>query len=323
LLLKPTESEAEGIEIVDRLTAPNASSNVVADFVLDHASSEALMAAYFTLRRWPDPGQTAVRILQSFSRRPRNSPTSVADSVRLLNFLPLQLAYRGRLREAYLAMGNRPSRIFVEMALLGGIPGDTLAAVLPQWVAAGRPQAFYTLPLLAQRGDSADIRVLMARADAGSRVGTESARRGARYRSLSTRAYLSLARRDTSDALKRFTALPDTLCIACYMDRLYSARLLAARGRLEEADNLLSQRLNTLITPAEVMIAFERGRVATKLGRRDEALRAYGLVAAAWSTGDPVLQSYVAEARRESQKLGGQGAKRQALRDDKKVALAP
>jgi eukaryotic-like serine/threonine-protein kinase len=310
LLLKPTESEAEGIEIVDRLTAPNASSNVVADFVLDHASSEALMAAYFTLRRWADPGQTAVRILQSFSRRPRNSPTSVADSVRLWNFMPPELAYRGRLREAYLAMGNRPSRIFVAVALLGGIPADTLAAVLPRWIADGRPEAFYTLPLLAQRGDSADIRVLMARADAGSRVGTESARRGARYRSLSTRAYLSLARRDTSDALKRFTALPDTLCIACYMDRLYSARLLAARGRLEEADNLLSQRLNTLITPAEVMIAFERGRVATKLGRRDEALRAYGLVAAAWSRGDQVLQPYVAEARREAHNLGGQPANR-------------
>jgi hypothetical protein len=164
--------------------------------------------------------------------------------------------------------------------------------------------------LLAQRGDSAAIRVLMVRADSASRVGTEVARRGARYRSASTRAYLSLVRRDSADALKRFAALSDTLCILCYVDRLYTARLLAAKGRMEEANNLLGQRLSTLITPAEIMIALERGRVAAKLGKRDDALRAFGLVAAAWATGDPVLRPYVDEARRESQKLGGSPATR-------------
>jgi serine/threonine-protein kinase len=310
LRLNPTESEGVGIEIVDRLTAPNAANSIATDSALQHAPSDAIMAAYFTLRRWPDPAQTAVRILQSFKLHPRNSPTFVADSVRLWNFMPLELAYRGRLKEAYLAMGNRPSRIFAEIALLGGIPADTLAVVIPRWIAEGRPQAFYTLPLLAQRGDSAAIRVLMARADSASRVGPEVARRGARYRSASTRAYLSLVRRDSADALKRFAALSDTLCILCYVDRLYTARLLAAKGRMEEANNLLGQRLSTLITPAEIMIALERGRVAAKLGKRDDALRAFGLVAAAWATGDPVLRPYVDEARRESQKLGGSPATR-------------
>jgi tetratricopeptide (TPR) repeat protein len=309
LRLNPTENEAEGIHIVDRLTAPNGSS-AVTDSVLDHASSEAIMAAYFTLRRWPDPAQTAVRLLESLKRRPRNSPTFATDSVRVWNFLPSELAYRGRLREAYLALGNRPSRIFVAAALLGGIPADTVAVVLPRWIAAGRQEAFFALPLLAQRGDSAAIRVLMERANSESRVGTEIARRGASYRARSALAWLSLARRDTTEALKQFSALPDTLCIACYTDRLYLARLLAARGKLEEAANLLGQRLNTIITPTEVLIAVERGRVAAKLGRRDEALRAYGLVAAAWSTGDQVLQPYVAEARREFANLGGRPAGR-------------
>jgi hypothetical protein len=107
-----------------------------------------------------------------------------------------------------------------------------------------------------------------------------------------------------------FKLLPDTLCIACYMDRLYYARLLAAKGKDDEAYNILSQRLNSLITPAEVMIALERGHVAARLGRRDEALRAFGLVAAAWSTGDLVVKSYVDEALRESAKLGGQASTR-------------
>jgi tetratricopeptide (TPR) repeat protein len=154
------------------------------------------------------------------------------------------------------------------------------------------------------------IRVLMDRAISESKAGAEIARRGATYRARSALAWLALARHDTTVALAQFSALPDTLCIACYVDRLYQARLLAARGKLEEAANLLGQRLNTIITPIEVLIALDRGRVAAKLGRRDDALRAYGLVAAAWSTGDPVLQPYVAEARRESANLGGPAGQR-------------
>ncbi len=310
LKLKPTDDEAEGIAIVDLVSRAGGSTRAAADSVLNRASSDAIMAAYFTVRRWPDTAQTALRLLRSTTRRSRNSPSFVADSIRLWNFMPLQLAYRGRLSEAYRVMGNRPSRIFVEMTLLGGIPADTAAAVVAQWVMAGRPQAFFALPWLAQRGDSAQIRVLMGRADSASRVGTEFERRGARYRAASTRAWMSLARRDTADALSRFAALPDTLCIACYMDRLQAARLLAARGRLDQADNLLGQRLNTLITPTEVLIAFERGRVATRLGKREEALDAYGLVVAAWASGDPGLRPYVEEARRESEKLGGRASGR-------------
>ena len=304
LKLNPIESEGEGIAIVDRLTSPGGLNGTVTDSILDHAPSDAIMAAYFTLRRWPDPAQTAVQILESFSRRRKGTPTFAADSVRLVNFLPLELAYRGRLREAYATMGNRPSRIFVEIALLGGIPADTLASVLPQWIAAGRPQAFYTLPLLAARRDAASINALRARADQASRSGPESARRIGRYRGHQTRAYLSLMKADTATALKEFAQMPDTLCIACYMDRLYFARLLAAKGRLDEADNLLGQRLNTLITPAEIMIAFERGRVAAQLGKKEEAARAYNLVVSGWSTGDPVLRPYVDKAKKELQRLG-------------------
>jgi serine/threonine protein kinase/tetratricopeptide (TPR) repeat protein len=304
LKLNPIESEGEGIAIVDRLTSPGGSSTNVTDSILDNAPSEAIMAAYFTLRRWPDPGQTAVRILESFSRRRKGSPTFAADSIRLVNFLPLELAYRGRLKEAYATMGNRPSRIFVEIALLGGIPADTLASVIPQWIAAGRPQAFYTLPILAERRDLASINALMAKADQASRSGPETARRIARYRGHQTRAYLSLVKADTASALREFAQMPDTLCIACYMDRLYFARLLAANGKLEESDNLLGQRLNTLITPAEIMIAFDRGRVAAQLGKKEEAARAYNLVVSAWSSGDPVLQPYVTRAKTELQRLG-------------------
>ena len=104
---------------------------------------------------------------------------------------------------------------------------------------------------------------------------------------------------------RSFLQLPDTLCIACYVDRLNTAKLLASRGRLKEADSLLSQRLNTLLTPAEILIALERGRVAEKLGKKSAALDAYRLVVAAWAGGDPEVQGMVGEARKAKARLEG------------------
>jgi hypothetical protein len=225
--------------------------------------------------------------------------------MRTQNFMPLELAYRGHLDSAYRKMGSRPSRIFVELALLGGVPADSAKAAIDRWILEGRAQSFYALPWLAEHGDSGKIAVLIQRADSASRTGTSFAQRGARYRGMAARAYLSLARRDTADALKRFTALPDTLCIACYVDRYYAAKLLAGKKKYDDADKLLSQRINTLITPMEILIAFERATILEQNGNSDEALRAYRQVASAWATADPVLQHYVDEAKRGLARLGG------------------
>ncbi|HEX2724110.1 MAG TPA: serine/threonine-protein kinase, partial [Gemmatimonadaceae bacterium] len=161
----PTDKEAEGIAIVDRLARPGSASGIATDSILDQASAGSIMAAYFILRRWPDTAQTALRLLQSANRRPRSSPTFVADSTRLWNYMPLQLAYHGRLKEAYLIIGNRPSRMFVEMSLLGGIPADTATRVMVGWVDQNLRQAFLTLPWFAARGDSVQLRRLISRAD--------------------------------------------------------------------------------------------------------------------------------------------------------------
>ena len=301
LALQPTDVEAEGISIVDKvLSSPGG---------LDAASAQApmgaIMAAFFALRRWPDPDETALKLLQSYKRRPRSDPNFAADSGRAWNFLPLELAYRGHLAEAWKVMGNRPSRLFVELALLGGIPVDTANAVIGGWVAKGIPQSFYALPWLAQRGDLASITTLMQRADSAARVGSDFARRGAKYRAASTKAYLALAKKDLASATAEFVALPDTLCVACYMDRLQAARLLAASGKDDAAANLLDQRLNTYITPTEISFALERGRVALRANDKAVALRAFGLVARAWAKGDASLQPMVKEAKDAIARLGG------------------
>ncbi|MEO5903985.1 MAG: serine/threonine-protein kinase [Gemmatimonadaceae bacterium] len=298
----PTDKEAEGIAIVSRVARGTASAE--SDSVLDQASASALLTAYFILRHWPDTAQTALKLLQSVNRRPRSSPTFVADSTRLWNFMPLQLAYHGRMAEAYLIIGDRPSRMFVEMALLGGIPPATATRVTGDWVDKNLRQAFFALPWFSAQKDSAHLKRLVARADAEAAVGGALARRSAKYRASSARAYLRLVRNDTATAIKEFTALNDTLCIACYVDRLETAKLLATRGRFAEAEKLLSGRVYNLITPVEIWIAFERAQVAARLGHRDAALRDYRQVVAAWSTGDREIQHYVTDARHEIARAG-------------------
>jgi serine/threonine protein kinase len=303
LALKPTDTEAAGISILDRVASERSGESAVTDKMLDSEQSDAIMAAWYAVRRWPDSAQTGLRLLHALERKPHSSPAYASDSIRLWNFLPLELAYRGRLREAYFILGNRPWRLFAELAMLGAIPPDTVSAVFRKWIADGIPQAYFSYSWFAQQRDVASISTLIERARGAAGTGGPLAKRAARYRAMSGSAYLSLARGDTAAAIKQFLQLPDTLCIACYTDRLNAARLLASRGRLKEADSLLSQRLNTLITPAEILIALERGRVAEKLGRKAEALGAYRLVVAAWAAGDPEVQGMVEESRKALKRL--------------------
>jgi serine/threonine-protein kinase len=301
LRLRPTDKEAEGIRIIDEVA--RLGGGAASDEVLDRSSSDALMAAWFPIRRWPDSSATALRLLRAIGRKPSSSATHAADSARLWNFLPLELAYRGRMSEAYLAMGNRPWRLFVEMALIGGVPADSATAVTSRWVKEGIPAAYFALAWFAKAGRADELRVLASRADSASNVGDAIARKSSRYRASAARAYLSLARGDTADALKRFGSLADTVCIACYMDRVTHARLLVSRGRFEEADKLLEQRLNTLITPAEIWIAGLRGETLERLHKPKEATEQYERVVAAWSGGDEAVQPYVRVASEKLRQL--------------------
>ena len=115
------------------------------------------MRAWRILRRWPDTAETSLSFLRAIARHPRSSDSFAQDSVNLATYLPLQLAYRGRLHEAYLAVGNRPGRLFSQLAILGAIDPDTASAVFAEWLAAGRPETRSALPWWAGRGDTASI----------------------------------------------------------------------------------------------------------------------------------------------------------------------
>jgi serine/threonine-protein kinase len=292
----PGGQHAASIQLLEALSDP--SSQSASARLLAAAPTDVLFDAWMIARRWTDSAETALRLLRTVAGRPRTSPTFAQDSDRLQSSLPLQLAYRGRFSEAYLSIGTRPSRLFAQLVLLGAVEADTAKAVFARWLAARTLQVHTALPWWAARGDSTSIMQLARFYDSVAAKAKPENLLAARYNSAAARAYLALARRDTTSALTAFAALSDTACLRCDLDRLTAARLLAGARRFAEADKILRQRLFSAVTPTEIVMAMERGKVATALGHKSDARRCFQLVLQAWARGDPVARNWVAEAQR-------------------------
>jgi len=125
----------------------------------------------------------------------------------------------------------------------------------------------------------------------------------ARYGVAATQAHLALARRDTTEAVRRFGALPDSVC-SCLPDRILTARLLTANGQAEQARAILERIWPVNWDPSAELLVLERARVADRLGQREQAAGLYRYVADLWRNADPELQPYVAEARARLRRLG-------------------
>jgi hypothetical protein len=157
------------------------------------------------------------------------------------------------------------------------------------------------LPVWAEIGDTARLHRYERIADSLGRVPGASA--AVRRELPQARAFLSLARRDSSAALAQFLALPDSLYDDGFL-RLTRANLLVAAGRDAEAAKQLEHPFAIGFSLGiDVLRMMQRGRVAERLGRRDVAVESYQWVADVWHHADPELQPYVAEARGALERL--------------------
>jgi DNA-binding SARP family transcriptional activator/tetratricopeptide (TPR) repeat protein len=298
LSLDPQEPAHHGVRLAVALTDPGERGTADISRLLDTAATEALVSARTILRRWPDSAETAVLLGRLLAQgRPSRYPL-FSDTSFMRKRLAQQLAFRGHVHEAYTVLGNRELPIFAELAYLGAVPSENAAGVFRRWGKVGSEHARLALPWWSARRDTAAIKAFHQQASRRANAGldTDTSAR-AEYDTAAARAHLLLARGDTAAALGRFRSLPDTLCSACYIDRLIRAQLMAARGRDREALVDLAEPLDAFLTPLEVVFALERGRVAERLGEREEAEHSYGFVADAWARADSELRAYVAAAR--------------------------
>jgi serine/threonine-protein kinase len=121
-----------------------------------------------------------------------------------------------------------------------------------------------------------------------------------------TRALEAFARHDTAEAVRRFAALPDSLCPMCLHSSYSRARVLAAAHREREALALVERVLPPALVVERVFYRLEGARLNERLGNRDDAIEAYQYVLDAWRHADPELQPIITEARAALARLGGE-----------------
>jgi len=304
----PRGTNAESVRLVAALLDTRTANSAATIRLLERDPLEALVAARNLIDRWRDSAESAVRLSKVIAARSRGDTLQLdrCDGGGRPDFaLAQRLAYRGHLRAAYCALGDSVGRpgtgiVLIELALLDGAPADAIASVFDGWLRAGRGYSSYALPWWSRRSDTASVNGFLRRADSVLRVAPEGARREkAGYDSAAARAYLALMRADTADALRRFASLPRTQCSGCFdFDRLTEARLLATRGSLRAAYRIFSEWRGAAEVPSDILIAYERARVAERIGEREDAIAGYRAVVEAWARADAVLQPMVAESRR-------------------------
>jgi eukaryotic-like serine/threonine-protein kinase len=327
LALYSTSPTASSTRLAALLLDPSATGRAEAERTLDTASIHTVFGSVFNagLDYWPDTAETAIRVLRRLGEPGRGAggvAPWILDSVSWPKYLARALAFRGHLREAF-AVNERLLRqpsaspwsrwfdTFLELSLLGIVPDSLARATFGRslesaagWADEVPPRHLRGLPWWLSRGDTVALaRFAALAARTGRAPPTPPAALRARLLRETTVAFLDLARGDSTGAMRKLSAIPDTLCLAddagnCFHLNLTLARLLASRGEDSSAGALLDRwRWNGGSTPSFVLATLELGRIAERLEDRRKAAECYGFVLATWRRPDPELLPYVAEAR--------------------------
>jgi serine/threonine-protein kinase len=309
LALHPSDDQATAVAIAYRLLDSVRPWSPEIERQLDTVSVPALFEAWAAIESGRDSGELALRLARLFAAGRPGAPPSLADSGFRANILSGALAGRGHVREAYRVAGGRFIELIADLAMVGGLPPDTLGAIFQRELAAASERAPWGLPWWAGRGDTLSILESLRQSEAVRRdAGAAPPRRDhAVFWLAAARGYLALARGDTVAALRGFMALPDSLCGTCYPPRLTTASLLVNQGRYAEATQVLRREVTGQIGGskiAAVLWEVERGRNAERTGDRSTAIQAYRHVAAAWQNADPELRPMVDSASAALERLG-------------------
>jgi tetratricopeptide (TPR) repeat protein len=202
----------------------------------------------------------------------------------------------------------------LDLALLGVFPPDSLRIMVRALVAGDSlwppSRLHYALPWwYADRDTAALKRFEIQVAAAARRYPNPVAKAYLSNLAETGRAYLVLARGDSSEGLRMLAALPDSLCALgnCFFEKFTLAELLAARGQDREAAVIYDRWLRARGgSPLLVLGRLNRARVAERLGDRERAADLYQYVVDAWRHADPELQSHVAAARDGLERLAAE-----------------
>jgi len=312
LALNPSDVHGDGLRLASQMLDPSRSAAGMSG-VLDTASAEILVHAIDVLAYWPDSAESTVRLARLLAEGRR----SVIPEYREPSFTSFQLSYtlafRGHLEEANSLLAPDPKNVRAVFQASLALMTSTSSGRANSHFASlktGRVDSptglVLALPWWSEKRDTQSLRSTAERAELAIRGGVHgSGGRYTRYLGGAARAYLALAKGDTSGAVARLMALQASDCMYpfCPYEPLQTAILLSQLGRQSEAWKIIDE-IPYYYLPMAVRWRLVRARVAEKLGKTDEARRAYAYVAAAWKKADPYLQPELNESEAGLRRLG-------------------
>ncbi len=320
LSLLPSGPRSDFIRLADVLLDPSRSASLDIGRLVDTLPADQLCVASRLLGHATDSAETIVRIAHALAGRPPEVLTEGRQPSCAVEQAVQGLQFRGHLREAEAMTATHAHwlgpTVRYNMARVGMLPADSARAEF-QHILGLLPRTTLTkiYGWWATDGDTASIQryidhfaIMQLTPRAPSVAATLRANVAAGH------AYLDLARRDTLSALRQFMYNSDTLQECWYDNRVKLVELLIAKKRFNDAAARLERRWPGTSGCSngfdDVWWTLERARVATQLGRTDEAMASYALVADAWRGADPELQPYVREARKALAARGRSGGTR-------------
>jgi hypothetical protein len=307
LALGPEDSNADGLRLVRAILDSSPIPNLTARLAV--VQGNGLFGALLALSHLPDSAEASVAIARYMASKSWPEPP-LNDSNLVKRQLARSLLGRGHLHAGYPLSLQGIAPHVTEAALLGVVLNDTAAAALKKRLSGpvGAPLAG-AFPWWSATGDTVSLRRAVARAESLARAPASSNPPLGRYVAQSARAYLGLARGDSSEALDMLQRLPQGVCPGCYLDRLTLAQMLVEQHKDQDAWRLLRTKVTsgtTVPIASDAIWILLRGRVAERTGERDRAIRSYAWVAGMWRNADAELQPYVTEAREGVARLTGE-----------------
>jgi serine/threonine-protein kinase len=303
LALGPAPESSRTFRLVRYMFDPATTTSLL-DRLLDTLGVNAVDALNGQIYNASDSGEISVRTYRHFATKAVSEDVWWSDPAVRYGLLAASLGFRGHAREAARLLAHYPGMIawgtLTSLALAGMVPADTADAVFRRWLreapgplGGADMRGGFPPPWWAARRDTSALKLYADRltSRAGRRAVPEP------YWSSATEAYLTLARGDSLEALRRFQALPRAVG-QVWFERLTLARLLLAFHREEEALAELDRGFPFLYLSFDrVPWAIQHARLAEKLGAREKAKYWYGYVVRVWRHADPELQPIVTEAR--------------------------
>ena len=305
LARNPRDVEARGLQVAATLADPALRAKERAA-ILDTISPDVIRRALPALLQLADSAETAIAVARAGVRRA--TPATRRSAISNLTYA---LSQRGHISEAWALSIESKSYIAAEIVGLGLVSPDSALRVVRPWLTLRDEASLVPIPALALAGDTAALLAAARGADAAAtRVPSAQQRALISYFSSSTRAYIALAKHDTSAATNLFDALPDSI-VMLPLDQFIRARLVE---RQDPARALKILQVKSALDLLSVARTLERARIAERLRQRQLAVESYARVTDLWRNADaPQLRAARDEARAALERLDADGRLRAEL----------